>query len=158
MNLSITPYHPAASTIWCSPSASNDSVHPKGSRNDEDETTDQVRVLIVEDEILVAIDLRAMLEANACTVVGIAASADQAIRMADRERPDLILMDVRLEGARDGVDAAIEIRERFDIPSLFITANADARIQERAQAARPFGFIVKPLSETMLLRALRTLD
>lgn len=157
MNLSMSSA-PFASTVWFFPSGRDNPVHPKDSAKDTDESTDQVRVLIVEDEILLAIDMRTMLEANGCTVVGIAASADQAISVAERERPDLVLMDVRLEGQRDGVDAAIEIRQRLDIPSLFVTANADARTQERAQAARPFGFIVKPFSEMMLLKALRALE
>jgi two-component system, response regulator PdtaR len=144
--------------IWLLASASEAPFESENARNEAESTDDQIRVLIVEDEILLAIDMRSMLENNGCTVVGLASSAEQAVKIAERERPDLVLMDVRLEGQRDGVDAAIEIRNLFDIPSLFVTANADARIQERAQPARPFGFIMKPFSESMLLRALRALE
>ena len=147
--------NPSAPIVWFVPSSSDNSERHAGTRKEGTDTSpDSIRVLIVEDEILVAIDTRSMLETNGFVVVGVAASAEHAINVAEKERPDLVLMDIRLDGARDGVEAAAEIRQRFDIPTIFVTANADARIRERAKAARPIGFLVKPFNEAMLLRAM----
>ena len=147
-------HSPVAATVWFYPSPKDPPLQPAAKRSDTEAAADRLRLLIVEDEILVAIDIRSILEANNYAVVGIAATAEQAILTAERERPDLVLLDVRLEGQRDGVYAATEIRRRFDIPSLFITANADAAVRERARAAEPIGFLVKPFTEFALLRAL----
>lgn len=146
--------NPSAPTVWFVPSSPDNSKRRTGTRKETDKSPVSIRVLIVEDEILVAIDTRSMLETNGFVVVGVAASAEHAISIAEKERPDLVLMDIRLDGPRDGVEAAAEIRQRFDIPTIFVTANADARIRERAKAARPIGFLVKPFNEAMLLRAM----
>jgi CheY-like chemotaxis protein len=113
-----------------------------------------VRVLVVEDEILIAVDIRATLIASGYAVVGIAATADQAVAAATKERPDVVLRDIRLAGARDGIDAAREIRERLDIPSLFVTANADEGTRRRAEATAPIGFLHKPFDAPALREAL----
>jgi two-component system, response regulator PdtaR len=127
--------------------------------NDPEPTTgsDRRTYSALEDEILIALDMRAMLEASGHVVVGIADSADRAIATALRERPDLVLMDIALVGSRDGIDAAIELRARLDIPSLFITAHPDPTLRERARTAKPLGFLAKPLDEDVLLRLLAQL-
>lgn len=104
------------------------------------------RVLIVEDEWVLAALAEAVLEDAHCTVVGIATTADEAVMLAEAERPDLVLMDVRLRGSRDGIDAAREIRERFGIRSLFVTANSDPEIRQQGGRADPAGWIQKPVS------------
>lgn len=83
-------------------------------------------------------------------VVGFAGTADRAVELADELRPDLVLMDIRLRGERDGIDAAIETRERFDIPSLIISAHSDAWARERATPAQVLGFIPKPFDRALL--------
>jgi CheY-like chemotaxis protein len=90
-------------------------------------------------------------------VIGSAVSASGAVAKAEHERPDLVLMDIRLIGDRDGIDAALEIRQRFDIPSLFITAFADQSMQARAVPAQPVGFLRKPIDAASLLKVLRNL-
>ena len=102
------------------------------------------RILIVEDEPIVAADLSAHLKRLHYQPVGRAASGAQAIALADELRPDLVLMDIQLEGDMDGVDAAAAIRQRFHIPSLFLSAYSEPATIERAKAAEPFGYILKP--------------
>lgn len=103
------------------------------------------RVLIVEDEYFVALDAEDALSAAGFTVVGVATTAEEAAEMAAAERPDMVLMDVRLAGLRDGIDAAAEIRARFGILSLFATAHSDAATRSRGAAvAAPLGWLSKP--------------
>jgi CheY-like chemotaxis protein len=80
------------------------------------------RILIVEDEMFVAMDIEAAVIKAGHKVVGFAGTAERAVTLADEMRPDLVLMDIRLPGDRDGIDAAVEIRQLFDIPSLLISA------------------------------------
>jgi two-component system, response regulator PdtaR len=112
-----------------------------------------LRILIVEDEWFIAVESEAILRAAGFHVVGIAVSADEAVALAAAERPDLVLMDIRLKGERDGIDAAREMRERFDIPSLFATAHSDPAMRQKAEAAAPAGWISKPFSDQQLVRA-----
>jgi CheY-like chemotaxis protein len=116
-----------------------------------------LRILIVEDEILIALDMRTLLEESGHVIVAIVDSADHAIAAALRESPDVALIDIVLAGPRDGIDAALELRNRLDVPSLFITAHPDLPIRKRAEAARPLGFLAKPLDESMLHRLLARL-
>ena len=116
-----------------------------------------LRVLIVEGEFFIALDNSDQVEALGHTVVGTAVSAEQAVSIAERERPDVVLMDIRLAGSRDGIDAADEIRSRFGIESIFVTANTDSRTRERAQALSPIGFLEKPLTQQRLKESLARL-
>ncbi|MCE6949746.1 response regulator [Cereibacter sphaeroides] len=111
------------------------------------------RILVVEDEWLVACEIEAALEGEGWEVVGIAASADEAVRMAEVHRPDLVLMDIRIRGNRDGIHAALEISRRFGLRSLFVSANHDPGTRERAQAAYPLGWVPKPFSAPLLVSA-----
>jgi len=83
-----------------------------------------------------------------------AATAEEAIKLAETARPNLVLMDIRLADDSDGVTAAVEIRQRFDIPSLFVSAHADPVARKRAVAARPSGFIEKPFTPESLALAI----
>ena len=91
-----------------------------------------------------------LLQALGHVAVAVAVSADQAVAIAERERPDIVLMDIRLLGSRDGIDAAEEIRHRLGIGSIFVTANTDAQTRRRAEAVSPLGFLEKPLTEQRL--------
>lgn len=115
------------------------------------------RVLIVEDNWLVAVEMEAALEDAGYTVVGIAVSAEEAVEACKADGPDVVLMDIRLLGPRDGVDAAVEIRERFGIGSIFVSAHDDPDIRARAATARPLGWIVKPVTSGELIRLLAAL-
>jgi CheY-like chemotaxis protein len=87
-------------------------------------------------------------------VVAIAISADEALNIASSERPDVVLMDIRLAGPRDGIDAAQEIYSRLGIGSIFVTANTDPETRTRAQAIKPIAFLEKPLTEYRLRHVL----
>ena len=103
------------------------------------------RVLITEDNWLVAAEWRAALEDAGYEVVGMAASADEALELCREESPDLILMDIRLLGDRDGIEAAQEARSLYEIPSVFVSAHDDSDVRRRAAEARPLGWITKPV-------------
>ena len=111
--------------------------------------------LIVEDEFFISLHTKEMLQALGHTVVGVAVSANQAVQFAEREKPDVVLMDIRLNGDRDGIEAAEEIYSRFGIQSIFVSANSDPRTRERAAAIQPLGFLQKPLSAERLEAGLR---
>ena len=102
------------------------------------------RILIVEDDEIVAAVVSERLMKLGYQPVGRAASGDQAIALAGELRPDLVLMDIRLEGKMDGIGAAQEIRQRFHIPSVFLSAYSEEATIERAKLAEPFGYILKP--------------
>lgn len=109
-----------------------------------------LRVLIVEDEFFIALHTESLLQAMGHSVVGIAVSADDAVRMAEQHRPDVVLMDIRLVGARDGVHAAAEINARVGTPLLFVSAHTDPATRQRAAATQSLGFLEKPLTEQRL--------
>ena len=112
------------------------------------------RVLVVEDEYFVALAAEEALAAAGFEVVGVAATAEEAVEIARAERPDLVLMDIRLAGVRDGIDAAAEIRSGLGIPSLFATAHSDAATRARGEgAAAPMGWLTKPYAPTELAAA-----
>ncbi|HWO42582.1 MAG TPA: response regulator [Candidatus Eisenbacteria bacterium] len=110
----------------------------------------KAKILIVEDEFVVAEDLASMLANLGYEVVGRAAEGGKAIALACAVRPDLILMDVRLNGLMDGIEATERIRQACDVPVVFLTAHSDSRTLERAQMTEPFGYILKPFSEREL--------
>ena len=114
------------------------------------------RILIVEDEWFIAIESEAVLREAGFHVVGIAVTAEEAVAMAERHEPHLVLMDIRLRGERNGVDAAREIRSRFDIPCLFATAHAEQGVRDSAQTAVPAGWLTKPFSDRQLVAAVKS--
>lgn len=108
------------------------------------------RVLIVEDERITAFELRLGLSGLGYTVVGTVARGDEAVERAGELRPDIVLMDVNIEGPKNGLVAAEEISDRFSIPIVFLTAYANDEIIERALASRPLGYLIKPYDEREL--------
>jgi two-component system cell cycle sensor histidine kinase/response regulator CckA len=111
-------------------------------------------ILIVEDERIVAKDLQLVLQSLGYSIAGLASSGEDALRKARECRPGLILMDVRLGGAVDGIEAAGMIREQFDIPVIYLTAFSDPETLIRAKATRPFGYLTKPFRVTDLRAAI----
>jgi signal transduction histidine kinase len=108
------------------------------------------RVLIVEDEGLIALAMRKTLAEQGYDVVAIAATESEAVAVALHERPDIVLMDIHLKGPSDGVAAATEIRRQLDVPIVFLTAYADGETLDRAKAATPHGYLVKPVNGSEL--------
>ena len=101
-------------------------------------------ILVVEDEGLIAIDLKRKLEQAGYFVPLIADSAEDAIAGVERHHPNLVMMDIRLRGEQDGIQTADQIRRLFQIPVMYVTAHADRETLERAKITEPFGYIVKP--------------
>lgn len=108
------------------------------------------RILIVEDERIVAKDLQFRLNGLGYQVAGMAAEGHDAIAKAGEMRPNLVLMDIRLENGMDGIQAAEQIRSLYDIPVIFLTAFADQTTLARAKITEPFGYILKPFEEREL--------
>jgi two-component system, cell cycle sensor histidine kinase and response regulator CckA len=108
------------------------------------------RILIVEDERIVAGDIRSRLRRLGYTVVDMVSTGDEAIQRADALHPDLVLMDIRLEGPMDGIQAAEAIRSRLDIPVIYLSAFADKQTVERAKVTEPFGYLIKPFEDSEL--------
>lgn len=108
------------------------------------------RILVVDDEAIVAHDIAECLTHMGCEVVGTALSGPDAIAKAGSLRPDLIMMDIVLQGPMDGVEAATVIRQRHDVPCVFLTAYSDGAVLARAKAAAPAGYMVKPFEEAGL--------
>jgi DNA-binding NarL/FixJ family response regulator len=121
-----------------------------------------VRILLVEDEFLIAMSIEGDLRDGGYDIIGIAHSADEAAAMAKASRPDIVLMDVRLVGKRDGIDAALEIYQTTGIRCIFATAHGDPETVARAQPAAPLGWLYKPYGRDSLLAtvqdALKNLD
>ena len=104
----------------------------------------QQKILIVEDEAVVALDLKLNLQALGYAVLGVVASGEKAIDLAAQQLPNLILMDVRLQGAMDGIEAAAAIRRQHDIPVIFLTSHSDADTVQRAARTAAYGYLTKP--------------
>src|SRR5574340_1362289 len=111
---------------------------------------EDAKILIVEDEAIIACDLQKRLEHQGYTITSAVATGEDAIKKAGESSPDLVLMDIALLGELDGIDAATQIRRLFDIPVVYVTAYADERVLERAKLTEPFGYILKPFDDREL--------
>jgi hypothetical protein len=114
----------------------------------------KARVLIVEDEGIVAIDLKKMLLELGFEVAGVAATAEQALETAERQPLDLVLMDIRIQGEVDGIETARRLRRGHDVPVLYLTAHRDPETLSRAKQTEPFGYLLKPFKKVDLSIAL----
>jgi DNA-binding LytR/AlgR family response regulator len=108
------------------------------------------KVLIVEDEILVATDIEESLESLGYSVQGVVDSGLKAIEAVEKQLPDLILMDINLKGEMTGIEAAKKITQKHDVPIIYLTANADIETVNQAKVALPYGYIIKPFTDIEL--------
>lgn len=108
------------------------------------------RILIVEDEGIIAMTLELTLEQLGHDTIGIVGSGEDAIVYSERYRPDLVLMDIRLIGKMDGIEAALRIKELYGISSLFMTGNTDESTKQKALDIKPLGYLEKPVDRRML--------
>src|SRR5690242_14728621 len=113
----------------------------------------QKQILVVEDEGIIAADLQDRLERMGFPVPAVATSGRQALQLSRRTPFDLVLMDIRLKGDMDGIQAAQALRRQRNVPMVYLTAYADSKIMERAKAAGAFGYVVKPIREASLRAA-----
>jgi CheY-like chemotaxis protein len=107
-------------------------------------------ILIVEDNNIVMLELRSRLEETGYNVVGYAPSGFEAVKKAEEFHPDLIMMDIRLKGEMDGIDAAARIKNELDIPVIYLTAHTDDDTLQRAKFTEPYGYVIKPFEEREL--------
>lgn len=112
------------------------------------------RLLIVDDEAIIATDLEDRLSSNGYEVIGIATSGEKAVRLAGKLHPDLVIMDIVMPGPMDGIAAAAAIRDKHGIPVVFLTAHADEEFMDRAKAVGPLGYILKPFNEAQIYATL----
>jgi PAS domain S-box-containing protein len=112
------------------------------------------RILIVEDDRLTALDLERLLRKNGYRVAGHVVSGEQALKRAAELEPDLVLMDIVLDGEMDGISAASAMRREREVPVIFLSAHSDSATLERAKTAGPFGYILKPVRERELYIAM----
>ena len=103
-----------------------------------------INLMLVEDERIVAFDLKRQLTGFGYNVASVVASGEQAIKSCSDVNPDLVLMDIHLDGQMDGIEAASVIRSRHRLPVVFLTAYAEDETLKRALGSRPFGYLVKP--------------
>ena len=110
----------------------------------------KAQILIVEDDSIIVMELEDRLHSLGYAVCTATAYGEEAIDKAAELGPDLVLMDIRLKGAMDGIEAAAEIRERYDIPVVYLTAYADTNTLERARITEPYSYLIKPFEEREL--------
>ncbi|MDP1829324.1 MAG: response regulator [Archangium sp.] len=114
------------------------------------------KILLVEDEGVVALDIEQRLTQLGYVMVGTADTATAALELARTGRPDLVLMDIRIRGALDGVDLARDLAARHELPVVFLTGNADEATLRRAVEAEPYGYVLKPFELRTLEATIQT--
>jgi len=107
----------------------------------------KTKILIVEDEAIVAKDISVCLEKIGYKVIGAFSKGEKALAFIENNKPDLVLMDIMLAGDISGIDASAKIKKNYDIPVVFLTAYADEKTIERAKITEPYGYVIKPFKE-----------
>lgn len=103
-------------------------------------------ILIVEDEHITAMEVQAMLEEMEYDVVDVVDTAEQAFNILEERNVDVIIMDIRLSGELDGIEATAKIKENYDLPVIYFSAYSDDKTLERARNTEPDGFLIKPIT------------
>lgn len=110
----------------------------------------KAKILVVEDERIVAEDIEKNLMKLGYHVTALASSGDQAIKAARSNRPDLVLMDIVLQGRKTGIETAQELRSELDVPVVYLTAYADENTLSKAKITEPSGYLLKPFEKREL--------
>lgn len=114
----------------------------------------EIRVGIIEDEMIIAEDLRDILESNSFHVCGVAKNYNKAIELIDNTQPDIVLLDIKIKGEQDGIDLAHKIRDDYNIPFVFVSSHSDPQTIKRATEVHPYGYLVKPFEDKDVLVAI----
>lgn len=114
---------------------------------------ENLSIMIVEDEAIIAKNIKRSLIKNGFTVTSVVNSAEKAIVNAEKDKPDLVLMDIHLMGEKDGIYASEQIWKNFEIPIFFLTAHSDKETFNQAKSTHPFGYLTKPFNESQLCMA-----
>jgi DNA-binding NarL/FixJ family response regulator len=117
----------------------------------------ELKILIVEDEAIVALEIQIRMQAMGFSVCGISAFGESAIQLAEKTKPDFVLMDIKLKGEMNGLDAAEIIKKKYSIPSIFFTAISDENTLSLIKQSSNPEYILKPLVESELLAAIQRL-
>lgn len=112
------------------------------------------KIMIVEDEAIIALRLQQRLTSMGFDVVGVAYSGEEAVETAKDLRPDLILTDIMLQGKLDGIQMADIVKSTLNIPAIFLTANSEDKVLERTKQTEPYGYILKPFQNRELKNAI----
>jgi len=112
------------------------------------------KILIVEDEAVVSLDVTRRLEKMGYEVMGRIASGEEALELIEKERPDLVLMDINLQGEMDGIETATKLYKEYNLPVIYLTAYAGESTLERAKESKPYAYILKPFKERELHAAI----
>src|SRR5580700_856067 len=116
----------------------------------QEEANAAARILIVEDEGIIAENIASRLLKNGYRAAGIAESSEEALASIPDSKPDLVLMDIHIKGALDGIETTRKLRELFDIPVIYLTAHSDSQTVDRAKTTGGFGFLTKPIDHRTL--------
>lgn len=114
----------------------------------------KIKIVIVEDEAIIAEDLSDILQSNDYEMCGIARTFQKAIDLLDKYQPDIVLLDIQIKGERDGIDLALKIRDEYHLPYIFISSHSDSSTVKRASSASPYGYLVKPFDDDDVLVAI----
>ena len=114
-----------------------------------------IKIMVVEDESIVAFDLKQRLESLGYEVVDIVSTGADAIQLVRNNEVDLILMDIILKGKLNGIETAILIKEEFNIPIIYNSANSDFKTQKEIKKTEPYGYLVKPFDDHKLEEAIK---
>jgi CheY-like chemotaxis protein len=113
------------------------------------------KVMIVEDELIIQMVTKQVVQEAGFAVCAVTATGEEAIDLAKECNPDVILMDIKLEGDLDGIDAMNKIREFSDVPVIYVTGNSDSYHKKRAAETKMFGFLVKPVDFGELINTIK---
>lgn len=115
-----------------------------------DKPSNSFKILVVEDEAIIAMDIQFLLRKLGFSQLEVVDTGEESVRKVAVEKPHLVLMDIKLKGELDGIDAAKQIFFEYNVPVIYITAFGDEKTIERANGSARFGFITKPFEETEL--------
>jgi CheY-like chemotaxis protein len=113
------------------------------------------KIMIVEDDFIIRMFIEKVVLDSGYELVSRASSYEEAVELAEQFRPDLILMDIGLNGKKDGIETATRIRELLPVKIVYLTGNSDEKTMEHAKSTQPLGFIFKPIDEEMLKEVLQ---